>query len=232
MNNFWNSNTLIAIVTFVVAFAAYALYLKQRRDNRKESAGIIFRELDEANESLRNVQQMITDAEEKQLIDYVPLLKSDSWDSLKHTLSSVLPDDVISSIANFYSETRRLDASLEFISSAFYKNEAEVRVNQFRVTADFLKEYVEKYDFNEDNKTTHNKNLSEDYFNKRDRFVELHSNQASPYIPSKPIHDAKNRYNRIPKNLLETRVGDQLRRAQKGWPTRLINIFREKQKEI
>jgi hypothetical protein len=211
--------TLVAI-TAVVSLIAVYLYEKQKHDRLKEAAGVILAELERAEDRIPQAKKVLATTKKFAAnAERVQIITTNNWQNFQHLLSRSLPDDVTRSISEFYTNCSLLDELLSYIYSAFRDNVTGVRVNTFRIGADYLKERIdsEKPNPSGDAKVTaENAEVAADINRKWAQFNKDFATSTS-YYPIKPGEDAQNYLDLIRDNLSQTRVGDKLRRIQLGF---------------
>lgn len=214
----------LTVVTILAAFIAWALYSKQRSDQRRDAARIILHEIESAEPLIIEAKKLISTVAVGGPAQKIQVMKVDSWGTAQHLLAGKLPSDVMQRIANFYANCRLLDEALAFIDAAFAKNESEVRVNAFRVNADYLNEIIKLRQPNPTNdptidrdnlELTNKLNLQREEFN-RD-FPTIYT-----YRGVKPTNDAKQYLEMLSTELSQGRVGQELRRAGNGFLRRVF----------
>lgn len=91
-------------VTFVVGFLAIYLYLKQRRDRKRDAARLILQEIRYAEQQIRNfrIAQSYSSASK--------LLPTNSWNDNIHLFIKDLKETEIDMISAFYSKATYIDS--------------------------------------------------------------------------------------------------------------------------
>jgi hypothetical protein len=99
---FLNDN--IGVVTFVVAFLAIYLYVKQRVDRRRDAASLILQEIRYAEQQIRNSEHGTRGYS-------LPskLLPTNSWNDNIHLFIKDLKETQIDMISRFYSQATYID---------------------------------------------------------------------------------------------------------------------------
>ena len=99
---FLNDN--LGAVTFVVGFLAIYLYLKQRRDRKRDAARLILQEIRYAEQQIRNfrIAQSYSLASK--------LLPTNSWNDNIHLFIKDLKETEIDMISAFYSKATYIDS--------------------------------------------------------------------------------------------------------------------------
>ena len=107
-----NSQFFTAILTLVVGFIAYFLYLKQKNDTKRDIAKLILQEIRFAENEIRRVKQ-------RGNADYFlsrKLLPTNSWHKNIHIFISDLDQSQVDMISEFYSRAEFLDYLIKTIS--------------------------------------------------------------------------------------------------------------------
>lgn len=227
-----SSQDLQNIIAGVAIAATFIVYSRRRIDARHDAARIILYEIEQAESRFDDALGVIDNAENLTLHDRVQLLPQNSWSDSRKQLIKVLPSDVIKRINQFYNDCELLDSSLRQIDEMFLKNETEVRVNAFRVNADYFKTRVDNFIYEKDDKDDKsekqdleriNKEMIIDANNRREYFNKEFPTLYS-YAPVKPINDGRKIVARLRDyNLSQSRAGDYLRKNGASWFFRLIS---------
>lgn len=101
--NFLNNNT--GVVTFFVGSLAIYLYIKQKRDHKRDAASLILQEIRYAEQQIRNARQ-------GGKVEYPlasKLLPTNSWNDNIHLFVKDLKETQIDMISAFYSKTTFVD---------------------------------------------------------------------------------------------------------------------------
>ncbi len=224
-----SSQDIQNIIGGVAIAVTFIVYSRRRIDSRHDAARIILYEIEQAESKLDDALVVIDNAENLILHDRVQLLPQNSWSDSRKQLINVLPSDVIKRINQFYNDCELLDSSLRQIDEMFLKNETEVRVNSFRINADYFKARVDKFIYDKGDKSEKqdlekiNKEMIIDANNRREffnkEFPTLHS-----YAPVKPINDGRKIVARLRDyNLSQSRAGDYLRKNGSSLLFRLMS---------
>jgi hypothetical protein len=115
MYAFLNSQLFIALVTLFVGFSAIILYVKQKKDYKRQAASLILQEMRYAEQLIRNS----SDDSRYKLAD--KLLPTNSWNDNVHLFLHDLEETEIDLISRFYSKTAYLDVLITKISD--FKNQ-------------------------------------------------------------------------------------------------------------
>lgn len=101
---FLNEN--LGAVTFIVGFAAIYLYIKQRKDRKRDAASLILQEIRYAEQQIRNAK--ITTPPTYFLAS--KLLPTNSWNDNIHLFIKDLKETEIDTISAFYAKATYIDS--------------------------------------------------------------------------------------------------------------------------
>lgn len=108
IQDFLNDN--LGVVTFIVGFLAIYLYIKQRKDKKRDSASLILQEIRYAEQQIRKYRAF----GKYKLSDR--LLPTNSWNENIHLFINDLKETELDLISSFYSKAAYLDIVIEKIS--------------------------------------------------------------------------------------------------------------------
>jgi len=108
--SFLNSNFLLALTTLVVGGFAIYLYLKQKKDKKRDAARLILQEIRYAEQQIRKYREF----KQYQLSDR--LLPTNSWNDNIHLFINDLKETEIDLISNFYAKASYIDIMIRKIS--------------------------------------------------------------------------------------------------------------------
>ena len=106
----FDSNFFVAFITLLVGSFAIALYIKQRRDKKRDAASLILQEIRYAEQKLRGYNPALG----YQL--HERLLPTDSWNANIHLFIKDFEETQIDLISSFYSKSHYIDSLIEKIS--------------------------------------------------------------------------------------------------------------------
>lgn len=115
MLDFFNTNVFSSMATLLVGGVAIYLYLKGKKDSKRDSARLILQEIRYAEQLMRNY----TANKQYKLSDR--LLPTNSWNDNVHLFLNNLEESEIDLINRFYSKAAYIDCLITKISD--YKNE-------------------------------------------------------------------------------------------------------------
>lgn len=104
---FINSNFFVGLMTIVVGVSAIYIYLKQKRDKRREAARLILQEIRYAEQQIR----IFRGADRYEL--YIRLLPTNSWNENIHLFVKDLEEHEIDMISSFYARAKYIDYLIE-----------------------------------------------------------------------------------------------------------------------
>jgi hypothetical protein len=102
-------NDNLGVVTFAVGFFAIYLYLKQRKDRKRDAASLILQEIRYAEQQIRNAK--ITNPPIYSLAS--KLLPTNSWNDNIHLFIKDLKETEIDMVSAFYSKATYIDSLIE-----------------------------------------------------------------------------------------------------------------------
>jgi len=108
--SFLNSNFFLALTTLVVGGFAIYLYLKQKKDKKRDAARLILQEIRYAEQQIRKYREF----KQYQLSDR--LLPTNSWNDNIHLFINDLKETEIDLISNFYAKASYIDIMIRKIS--------------------------------------------------------------------------------------------------------------------
>lgn len=204
---FLNSNLFIAIVTLVAGFVAYFLYRKRNKDFKKDAANILLLEIQNAERQLKVAREQMTRS--SILVDNAYVMPTESWSKYKYMFVRDFDRDEWDTISSFFEKCTLFDDAVRHKSTSFKNNESEIRANMHRITADYVKDYV-----NTDEDERNKDKLIEEINLFQDVYLGL-PYSLTLYSPQKPIDDAKQQLDGLKDNLSQTSVGTKLKRVAK-----------------
>jgi hypothetical protein len=99
-------NENLGVVTFVVGFTAIYLYIKQRKDRKRDAASLILQEIRYAEQQIRNAK--VTTPPTYFLAS--KLLPTNSWNDNIHLFIKDLKETEIDTISAFYAKATYIDS--------------------------------------------------------------------------------------------------------------------------
>lgn len=200
---FLNSSFFVAIITLLAGSVAYWLYRKKNKDFKKDAANILLLEM-------QNAERLLTVAKErirKEIIeDNAYAMPTESWSKYKYMFVRDFDRDQWDAINHFYDKCQLYDEAVAHKSAAFKKNEAQIRANMHRITADYLRGLVD---------SGSSGSLKKEVLSKIDTFQNTYlglRQDLNFYQPNKPVLDAKEHLESLNENLTQTAIGTQLKK--------------------
>ena len=208
--DFLNSNLFIAFVTFGAALVAYFLYRKRIKDDKKDAANILLLEIQNAERQIKVArEQMIKN---NVLVDDAYVMPTMSWGQYKYLFVRDFDRDEWDTVNSFYEKCGSFDESVRHKSTAFSNNEAAIRANLHRVTADYVQNFThENIETDKEEKGDVRSRLQKEIDVFQDEYLGL-PESLTLYTPNKPINDAKKVLETIQENLSQTSVGAKLKK--------------------
>ncbi len=226
MNDFLNSNFFTAFVALLVGSVAYRVYIKQRRDAKRDAANIVLLEIENAERQLEkvNADRVFPGIDE----DDVYLMRSASWDKYKYLFVRDLDRNEWDKLTSFYDKCSIYDKAAASYRRSREKNQQEARVNVHRILADLAKDYA---DISSDLSKEEINQRTSLYAEKRKAYISLMVGETSEiltYIPQQLDFEGKRVLTTIETNLTSTSIGIKLKLIvnKKGIFDRLANVFR------
>ena len=201
---FFDSNLMQTIVTLIVGFVAFYIYLRQKRDEKSSAANSIFLEIQHIEACIPKVKTSVRRGTLND-IDF-GIMRDDSWSRHSHMFSNNFDKDEWEAITEFYQKARLLDRAIQASIESFALDVSEIRVNKQRVIADITKDTLDIAGSDaERNVDMYNKMLDvfdKLYMSRQDDFA---------YTPVKHINDAK-KYLEDMQKLTITGIGKKLKK--------------------
>lgn len=197
-------------VTLLVGSVALIVYLRQRRDEKRDAANSILLEIQHAERVIDKVRDFVR----KGSLDVdIVVLQADSWVKYKHLFSRDFDKDEWDSITEFYSKAKLLDNAIEYNNKGFSADVDQIRMNKQRILADFTKDLIDELGKSSESEWP---NIVNQFKSKIDIFDQQYMDQQGrfAYNPSKPVNDAKIYLEDIQK-ITTTSVGQKLKKIAK-----------------
>jgi len=168
-----------------VGLVAYLLYLKQKRDKKRDIANAVLAEIQYVEKAIDRVRDYVRDTEKSDIS--IQIIQQNSWTTHKHIFSSDFDKDEWSLISEFFNNSLLLDKALEQSNSVFDSNATQIRSNMQRGLADLVEHTV--VGMNQDNLEESLRTLNErlGYFSS---IYEDKKNEFT-FTPVKHINDTK-----------------------------------------
>lgn len=213
VGNFFYSNLFVGLIALGVGIAAYRVYYKQKRDEKRNAANIILLEIQGAENALTRVtlDKPMLDIDE----DDVSLMSTSSWDKYKHLFVRDFKDiNEFNKITEFYNRCKAYDEAVHLRNSSFYHNQKMLRSNTHAALRECLVDYLKDIDGVEDQekrdeayrKYLAKRQIAIDMLVVKDKGPEIFT-----YMPSQPDLIAKRILGTIDRNLSTSIPGDVLK---------------------
>jgi len=154
---FLNSNFFLALTTAIVGAVAIFLYIKQKKDKKRDAANIILMEI-------RKAEQIINNYKKHGVVIGVTMnkiLNQNSWNRYNYLFINYLDRDELDLINNFYATCSKLDNTIEQLDTSHQLRE---KSNAVHSTLSLIaKDAISKADF-QDKKSKYLGNILEDGF--------------------------------------------------------------------
>lgn len=199
------------VATIIVGLFAWAIYIAQRREHKKDAANAILLEIQSGEDAIKKVR----DAVQKDHLDIdVSVIPFESWSTYKHMFVRDFDKDEWDMISDFYNKSPLIDAAIKYNKTAFASDVEQIRTNKQRVLASYAEEAVREVTFNvnKEGEVVDTQQIEEAYKAKASAFNRLYMNQQQDfqYAPIKPINDVKMYLTDFPK-LSTSSVGTKLK---------------------
>lgn len=112
---FLDSNFFIALITLFVGSLAISLYIKQKKDYKRDVAKLILQEIRYAEQQIRSSQVFSPNADNYPLSS--KLLPTNSWYKNIHLFMGDFKQSQIDAISRFYAQVEYIDLVIEKISN-------------------------------------------------------------------------------------------------------------------
>lgn len=214
--NFFYSNLFIAIVTFVVGSFGIYLYYRQKKDSKKRLAKIIFLEIENAQEKLKEAKAEVLQNPDDPLPEHLYAMPTDTWSENKHLFVDDFTSSEWKSINDFYDLCETYDEAIRHNDARFALQEAEIRKNIHVLTRKYAVEYSEKILGATDEDAV--EALEKEFRQKRNGAVEMLINQKYMYIytPTKQNQIVKSCVENINVDLSHSKIGEKLEKLSKN----------------
>jgi cbb3-type cytochrome oxidase subunit 3 len=205
--DFLNSNLFIAIVTLLAGLVAYFIYRKRNKNFKKDAANILLLEIQNAERQLKVAREQMT--KNAILVDNAYVMPTESWSKNKYMFVRDFDRDEWDTINSFYEKCGLFDEAVKHKSTSFKNNEFEIRANMHRITANYIKDYIE---LEEESRDKDKLLKTIDLF--QDEYLSL-PETLTLYSPQKPINDAKYQLEGLKDDLSLNSVGLKLKKIAK-----------------
>ncbi len=205
--DFINSNSFQTFVTLFVGLIAYIVYIRQKKDHKRDSATSLLLEIQHAERSIERAKDHVRSGN---LDVDLEILQVNSWPTHKHLFSRDFDKDEWDAITSFYNKAQLLDNAIRYNGLGFASDIEHIRANKQRILADITKETLDAMGSPE---STSTESVLQYYNTRTELFDKLYMEKQSQYMysPNKPINDAK-KYLEDLIQLSTTSVGTKLKK--------------------
>lgn len=188
--SFFNSNFFLALIALLVGIFAIGLYIKQKRDYKKDAANIILMEVRNAESSIANIKST-------RFIDYNKLLLSNnSWAKYSYLFIKDLDRDEWDVINNFFNQCKLYDESIKQLKNSL-PLQIEQKANHIQKTlVDLAREFFQD---------------QEGYKDRRDKFLKIIESEPYWFKPSQPQNEVMRSLDNI-NYISTTTIGAKLKK--------------------
>jgi len=202
-----NSNFFVGIVTLAAGGVAFYLYVKQKKDFKKDAANIVLLEIQSAERILGQVGERVRS-------DTLPnkfTLPTESWSKYKYLFVRDFDRDEWDAITEFYNGCKLYDEAVSYNSSLFQKNEEQIRVNMLRTPAEYIREYIDGTVASDGQAEAERLEAT---FAKANKFQATYLSRIASlfYSPQKPLKDARTAFDIINKTISQNSIGLKLKK--------------------
>lgn len=212
-NQFLNSNFFVGGTTLLVGYAAYFLYKRQKRDEKKDAATILLAEIRGATAILPGLASRFKQS--KNLEEGLVLLPSESWSKYKYLFVNDLEAEEWRALDAFYANCLAYDCAVTEKQSYFAQNTGQIWVSIHKHYYEELHEYFENNPDLPVTLTDRGKLVEIDpvIAERINAFTDTYianSIQLAGYDPIKPTNDAERALTSLNQDLLLSSLGTRL----------------------
>lgn len=198
------------VVTLFVGLAAYIIFLKQKADQKRDAAKIIFLEVQRAVEAINTIKANQPTAGPPQLPYEVKTLPTENWSKSKYLfINSFRPEQWLS-VNTFYDLCKLFDEALNFNNSYIEKNYDLYREHLHNIEGKLIEKEIENI-LKTTNETKYREAIKK-VQNKINNYMKIYLETALPYNPQDPLLRAKKYLELIDTDILTSTTGEILRR--------------------
>ncbi len=192
--NFFNSNFFVTLTTLLVGGVAIWLYIKQKKDQKREAAEIILMEIRAAERTLSQIKEASIGENIRNLF----IMPVNNWNKYNHLFVKDFDRDEWDSINSFYSKCTLAEKSLEEIRKNLYiqlEHKAEIVQS---ILGQIAKDAIS----------------DADYEHKKEIFLKRFEQEGHLFRPNQPLKDLITFLNNIPIITTST-IGIKLKKIAK-----------------
>jgi len=208
------------LVTILVGFIAYVVYIKQKRDVKQTAANVVFLEIENATRMLKKASESLKIGSDN-LIHVLPeknyVMQTESWSKNSYMFVRDFTKEEWDGISDFYNKCKLFDQAVELNDSFFGKDLELARKNTHEALSNliFLKIKDDLIDPKKDLTQPEEMNKLKKRLTGTKTIIEqvfLDPQQFVLYSPNKPINDAIFYLTNMNLDLLVSTVGEKLRK--------------------
>ena len=207
--------------TLFAAFAAFIIYKAGRKDSKKDAANIILLEIRSAERNLEEARKTYHEdkAKNNESISFpekIRLMPSESWNKYKYLFIRDFESDQWNIINKFYEHCKNFDEAIEIKESSFGENAREIRKNIQKIAAHYSINIAEELiDIQPTEQDRRSDVIQQNLKKKDDAKSALIGPMVENYGPDRPYFDAEYYYNLLPETILNTPIGEKLKKLSK-----------------
>lgn len=199
-------------ITLIAGFLAFAIYFKQKADNKKDAAKILYIEITNAEQIMKASKEKLELKLGSEYALSTEAMSTESWSKYKYLFLRDFDRLEWTLISDFYNKAKLFDLAVSHNKSFFTKNEEQIRFNLESVLAEFVKKYPVDIlkiatDPKEEKKWKSFMKLTEHFYNQFMKRQDLFF-----YRPDKPIIDAQLYLNNTNLQISATNLGVKLKK--------------------
>jgi len=217
--NFFDSNRFIAFITLLVGLFGFVLYYLRGSDYKRRAAKIIYLEVTNAEEQLRDASNRLHEsnkAGKKTLPEHLYVMPSDTWTSNKHLFVDNFKTNEWTALNTFYAQCQLFDEAIRINDSRFSKDEQQLRQNVQRASYDYAVKMFKHLDKSDMDAASAEKAV-QDSLKERDVFASFITTSQNMYVytPIKQMQDVELIISKIQLGLSLSSVGTKLEKLSK-----------------
>lgn len=166
MINFLNSNFFIALITLTVGGFAIGLYIRQKRDFKRDAANIILMEIRHAEKEAERMKAVGVESSNTVKI----ILPTNNWIKHNYLFIKDLDRDELDLINNFYNQCSAIDGALSQMSISKQLEQKGSCIHNILVQ--IAKDAISQADFD----------------NKKKNFLDIIHDEAYVFRPDAPLN--------------------------------------------
>jgi hypothetical protein len=208
---FLNSNFFIALITLIVGLGAYAVYMLQKRDSKREAANIILLEIRAAERKLVEIKKSLRS---ESLPNDLRLMPTENWSKFSYLFIRDFDRDEWDSIVNFYNNCHLIDETVKYNNDSFWNDVEQIRSNKQRLLADYAYHAAQKLKSEEGTPSNKNTAVLENFDEISNKVDELYMSKQAKfgYTPQKTLNDAKKYVDDIAPRISQSSIGLKLKK--------------------